>query len=59
MMTLCTGGIIANSTLSWWGAWLIKNPTQSIIAPDPWFGPGYNHYIMGDLLPKNWIKVES
>ena len=59
MMTLCTGGIIANSTLSWWGAWLIKNPTQPIIAPDPWFGPGYNHYIMDDLLPKNWIKVES
>lgn len=59
MMTLCAGGIIANSTLSWWGAWLIKNPTQPIIAPDPWFGPGYNHYIMDDLLPKNWIKVES
>jgi hypothetical protein len=59
MMTLCTGGIIANSTLSWWGAWLIKNPNQPIIAPDPWFGPGYNHYIMDDLLPKNWIKVES
>jgi hypothetical protein len=59
MMTLCTGGIIANSTLSWWGAWLIKNPTQLIIAPDPWFGAGYNHYIMDDLLPKNWIKVES
>ena len=59
MMTLCTGGIIANSTLSWWGAWLIKNPNQPIIAPDPWFGPGYNHYIMDDLLQKNWIKVES
>ena len=59
MMTLCFGGIIANSTLSWWGAWLIKNPTQPIIVPDPWFGPGYNHYIMDDLLPKNWIKVES
>jgi hypothetical protein len=59
MMTLCTGGIIANSTLSWWGAWLIENPTQPIIAPDPWFGPGYKHYIMDDLLPKNWIKVES
>jgi hypothetical protein len=59
MMTLCTGGIIANSTLSWWGAWLIENPTQPIIAPDHWFGPGYNHYIMEDLLPKNWIKVES
>lgn len=58
MMSLCTGGIIANSTMSWWGAWLIKDPSQPITAPKPWFGSMYNHYNMDDLLPGTWIEVE-
>jgi hypothetical protein len=58
MMSLCSGGIIANSTMSWWGAWLIENPTQPIVAPNPWFGSMYNHYTMSDLLPENWIEVQ-
>ena len=58
MMSLCSGGIIANSTMSWWGAWLIKNPTQPIIAPNPWFGLMYKHYNMDDLLPESWIEVQ-
>ncbi len=59
MMSLCTGGIIANSSMSWWGAWLITEPTQPIIAPDPWFGPQYKDYYMGDLLPENWIQLKG
>jgi len=58
LMSLCTGGIIANSTMSWWGAWLIENPTQPIIAPKPWFGLMYKHYNMNDLLPESWIGVQ-
>jgi hypothetical protein len=58
MMSLCTGGIIANSTMSWWGAWLIENPTQPIVAPNPWFGSLYDHYNMNDLLPEEWIEVQ-
>ena len=58
MMSLCSGGIIANSSMSWWGAWLIRNPVQPIIAPKPWFGPQYNDYYMGDLLPESWVEVE-
>ena len=58
MMSLCTGGIIANSTMSWWGAWLIDGPTNPIVAPKPWFGSMYAHYTMSDLLPKSWIEVE-
>ena len=60
MMTLCSGGIIANSSMSWWGAWLIKNQTQPIIAPKTWFNSDYiksNNYNMKDLLPKSWIEV--
>lgn len=57
MMTLCNGGIIANSTMSWWGAWLMENPTQPIVAPNPWFGTHYNDYNMNDLIPDGWVEV--
>lgn len=57
MMTLCTGGVIANSTMSWWGAWLMENKTQPIIYPTQWFGSYYSHYNVGDLCPENWIGV--
>lgn len=57
MMSLCTGGIIANSTMSWWGAWLIQNPTQPIVAPKQWFGSFYDHYNMDDLFLDSWITV--
>lgn len=55
MMSMCTGGIIANSSLSWWGAWLIKNQTQPIVTPSPWFGKNYSHFIMDDLIPDRWV----
>jgi hypothetical protein len=57
MMSLCGGGIVANSSMSWWGAWLIENSTSPIIAPNPWFGPQYKDYDMSDLLPESWIEV--
>ena len=57
MMSLCNGGIIANSTMSWWGAWLIRTPSQPIIAPKNWFGSQYAHYNMSDLIPFGWIEV--
>lgn len=55
LMSMCTGAIIANSSLSWWGAWLIKNPTQPIVAPNPWFGKNYSHFNMEDLIPNRWL----
>lgn len=58
MMTLCVGGIIANSTMSWWGAWLMKNRSQPIVYPTNWFGNDYDHYYMGDLFLDDWIGVE-
>lgn len=54
MMSMCSGAVIANSSLSWWGAWLINNPTNPIIAPSPWFGKKYSHYVMSDLIPNRW-----
>ena len=56
MMSLCIGGIIANSSMSWWGAWLINKPTAPIVTPVPWFGANYSHYNMDDLIPVGWFK---
>lgn len=55
IMSMCSGAIIANSSLSWWGAWLIKNPIQPIVAPSIWFGKNYSHYDMSDLIPDRWV----
>jgi len=60
MMTLCSGGIIANSSMSWWGAWLIKNKSKKIIAPKIWFSENYiesNNFDMSDLIPETWTEV--
>ena len=61
LMSLCSGGIIANSSMSWWGAWL-QNNTGKIIAPNPWYGAkAYNYgnaeLCDADLIPERWIKI--
>ncbi len=57
MMSLCSGAIIANSSMSWWGAWL-QNGRGKVVAPKPWFGPRYEDYDMSDLIPSNWVEME-
>ena len=57
LMSLCGGGIIANSSLSWWGAWL-QNDAGKVIAPDPWYGPKAN-LDTRDLIPERWIKLHN
>ena len=52
MMTQCSDFIIANSTFSWWGAWLAN--TGKVIAPKKWFGPNNAHLNTKDLYPKEW-----
>ena len=56
LMSLCSGAIIANSSFSWWGAWL-QNNKGKVIAPDPkkWFGSAMTHLDTSDIVPKKWI----
>ena len=57
MMSLCKGGVIANSTMSWWAAWLMENPSLPIVTPTPWFGPKSNDNTV-DLIPTRWTTIE-
>ena len=52
LMTQCSDFIIANSTFSWWGAWLANR--GKVIAPKKWFGPNNSHLNTKDLYPEHW-----
>jgi hypothetical protein len=55
LMSLCQHHIIANSSFSWWGAWLNPNPTKLVYAPARWFNdPNKDSQ---DIIPETWIKV--
>ena len=57
LMSLCQHAIIANSSLSWWGAWLQTNPNKKIIAPTNWFGPALSSTNTNDLYGKDLIRI--
>jgi len=58
LMSMCSNNIIANSTFSWWGAYLNNNPDKIVCYPEQWFGPRAGHDT-SDLFPKDWIKIET
>lgn len=56
LMTLCKYHIIANSSFSWWGAWL--SDSQKIVAPSGWFkGSNNEHLDTKDIIPDDWTVI--
>lgn len=57
MASCMEGHIIANSSFSWWGAWLDQNPDKRVIAPRAWFGKAKEGWDTKDLIPSGWIRI--
>ncbi|GGA63288.1 alpha-1,2-fucosyltransferase [Flavobacterium palustre] len=55
LMSLCKHNIIPNSTFSWWGAWLNKNPQKIIISPSRFL----NNDKHTDVYPESWVKISD
>lgn len=55
LMSMCRHHIIANSSYSWWGAWLNPRPDKLVIAPSLWFNE--TSFDTKDLLPPSWLRV--
>ena len=54
LMSMCKHHIIANSSFSWWGAWLNPDPAKIVVAPRKWFANNNN---VSDLFPSGWVTL--
>lgn len=52
-MSLCNHNVVANSSFSWWGAWLNRHEDKIVIAPRKWMNVDREL----DIIPQSWIKV--
>ena len=54
IMSMCRHNIIANSSFSWWGAWLNGNTNKIVVAPEKWFNVEKD---TSDLIPQSWVRI--
>jgi hypothetical protein len=55
LMSLCRHHVLANSTFSWWGAWLGQRAGGIVLAPERWVQD--DRYDTSDLIPSRWVKI--
>lgn len=56
LMSLCNHHIIANSTFSWWSAWLNPSPCKIVIGPSLWYHSALDS---SDIMPSSWLRIEN
>lgn len=59
LMSKCKHHIIANSSFSWWGAWLNPDKEKIVIAPQNWFNKKTGYFDDRDIVPKSWIQIPN
>ncbi len=57
LMSACKHHIIANSSFSWWGAWLSCSSKKIVVAPTNWFRDKEKNKLAESIVPSNWIKI--
>lgn len=57
LMSLCKHNVIANSSFSWWSAWLNNNKEKIVIAPQKWFND--EKIVQTDIIPSNWLRIDN